>query len=1233
MSYTKFQKLSILHIILFLSSCATHHVQYDKSVIDWNESQKELDSNVSHTFYLIGDGGKASKSSVNTNYYSLKNDLNKASKQSTVLFLGDNIYEKGMPRENDPDRKSAEEILDAQLSLVANFAGKTIFIPGNHDYYNEGPLGLKREADYITKKLDDKDAFLPKNGCPIKKVTISDNIVLVIVDSQWFLEDWDKSPTMNSECDIKTREGFFDEFEGLLKKNEQKTILISLHHPLFSNGPHGGQFSIKQQLFPINDKIPLPIFGSFINLLRKTSGASPQDLQNPIYLNFKKRIVTITQKSKKAIFISGHEHSLQYIERENKPQIISGAGSKSSAARAVNGGKFSYGGIGYAKIEVLENGASWVYFYTEEKNKQTLLFQKEIFQKTPLPVKYNYPDSFPKTVKTSIYSKEETTKGKLFNAFWGEHYRKYYSTKVEAPTVLLDTLFGGLTPIRTGGGHQSRSIRLVDKDGKEYIMRALKKSATQYFQEVAFKDQYVHNQFENTYTEELLLDIYTIAHPYATFANATLSEAIGVYHTNPTLYYVPKQNSLKEYNNAYGNELYMIEERPSDGHDEVKSFGFANKIINTEDFLQKLKKTDDNLLDESSYIRARLYDMAIGDWDRHEDQWRWAEFKDGKKTIYRPIPRDRDQAFSSADGFALGALTRIIKDLSLMQVYKENMRSVKRFNMEPFPLDITIISDAELGEWVKQANYIQKHLTDDIIDEAFKQLPLEVQDETIEKIKTQFKGRIKNIENIAREYYDDIHKYAIVKGTDKDNWFDIQRKENGETSVIVYNIKKGKKGSVIFKKNYHKKTTKEIWFYGLGDSDIFNVSGVKNGIIRLRLIGGQNNDLYTIKNGKKVIVYDFKSKKNTFKTNNTKMHLIDNYQLNTHAYKRLKHRKNQIIPMIGANPDGGFRIGLKNIYTIHGFNGNPYTQRYTLDINYYYATHGFDTSYNVEIGNIVHDWNFSVDGIFTSPNYSINYFGIGNESVNEDDKLGVDYNRVKIASLSANPSFKWTGRMGAEFKGGLLFERRQVEKTSGRFVSALPEVSDEEEKYVGFNANYSFVNFDNNALQNLGMKTDINIGWKTNTSDQTFNNGYLIPELSFNHKLDSNGKIVLATKLKGHLIIGDKFEFYNAASIGGKDGLRGYRNQRFTGNKSFYQNTDIRYNFQNLKTRLLPLKLGVLAGFDYGRVWVNGENSNDWKTSYGAGFWVVGAEIINLNFYIFNSREGAYVRFGLGFGF
>jgi hypothetical protein len=52
-----------------------------------------------------------------------------------------------------------------------------------------------------------------------------------------------------------------------------------MHHPLMSNGSHGGQFSIEKQIFPLEQKIPLPVIGSFINLLRKTTGASPQDIK------------------------------------------------------------------------------------------------------------------------------------------------------------------------------------------------------------------------------------------------------------------------------------------------------------------------------------------------------------------------------------------------------------------------------------------------------------------------------------------------------------------------------------------------------------------------------------------------------------------------------------------------------------------------------------------------------------------------------------------------------------------------------------------------------------------------------------------------------------------------------------------------------------------------------------------------------------------------------------------
>jgi predicted phosphohydrolase len=1231
MSRNPIYKLSILLVLLFFSSCATYNAQYKN--VNWNSNSTAHNLEIDHTFYLIGDAGNATKGKSLTHFNLLKEELSKANKNTTVLFLGDNLYEKGLPKKNDINRELAEHRLDAQIELVRDFKGQPIFIPGNHDYYNNGITGLKREEKYIIKKLGDKKSFLPKDGCPIEKVDISNEIVLIIVDSQWYLENWDKNPTMNDNCEIKTREHFFDEFESLIKKNESKTTIVAIHHPLFSNGSHGGQFSFKSQFYPVNNKIPLPILGTMANIFRKTSGISVQDMNNSLYLELKNRIVTLSQKSEKVIFVSGHEHNLQYIFKDNISQIVSGSGSKISAARVINGSKFSFGELGYAKVEVYKNGASWVYFYTETTSEKKLLFKTEIHPSNQTEKRYNFDDNFPKTVSASIYSKDEISKGKAFLGLWGKHYRKYYGTNVAAPTVLLDTLFGGLTPIKTGGGHQSRSLRLSDKTGKEYVMRALRKSATQYIQAVAFKNQYVEGQYDNTYTESLLLDIYTTSHPYAPFTIGKLADAIDVYHTNPTLYYVPKQNALKYFNDEFGNELYMIEERAADGHGEVKSFGFSDKLISTSDLLKKLRKSDDNSVDEDVYIRARLFDMLIGDWDRHEDQWRWAKFKHNKKTIYKPVPRDRDQAFSKNDGFILGFLTRAIPALKLMQVYDEEIRNVKWFNLEPYPLDMALINNATYKNWEQQVAYIQQNITDEVIDDAFENFPNEVKGKTIDEIRTKLKGRLKNLPNIAKTYYKHLSKYAVIKGNDKDNWFDITRLENGQTLIKVFNIKNDKKGKPVFEKTFFKEATSEIWVYGLDDKDKFYVTGLKNNVIPLRIIGGQNNDEYYIENGKRVTVYDYKSKKNTIIKNNARLKLVNDYETNIYNYKKLKYSQNQLIPSIGSNPDDGVKIGIKDIFTVYGFERNPFTQQHTLNAAYYFANKGFDILYNAEFANIFKKWNFLVETKFTSPNYSINHFGFGNETNNFEDNFGEDYHRVRLSTYAIAPSLKWKGRLGAIFKIGPIFESNEVEASADRFINTLPYTLDERKNFIGVETSYLYENYDHKVFPTLGMSFSIDTGWKTNLDNNNENHAYLTPSLGINYKLIPSGKIVFATKLKGNIIIGDNFEFYNAASIGGLDGLRGYRNQRFVGDKSFYQNTDIRFNLRNLKTQLVPLQLGLFTGFDYGRVWLKNENSSDWKASYGGGFWLVGADLINLNLSIFNSKEGTYFKFGLGFGF
>ena len=155
---------------------------------------------------------------------------------------------------------------------------------------------------------------------------------------------------------LKQETKFFDEFEGLIKKARGKTTIVALHHPMFTNGSHGGQYSFKSHLSP------LPVLGSLKNLIRETSGLSNTDIQNKKYNELRKRIITLSQENDKTIFVSGHDHNLQYIVEDNLPQIISGSGSKTMATKLTGNAKFTYGAQGFAKLDIYKDGSSNVRF-------------------------------------------------------------------------------------------------------------------------------------------------------------------------------------------------------------------------------------------------------------------------------------------------------------------------------------------------------------------------------------------------------------------------------------------------------------------------------------------------------------------------------------------------------------------------------------------------------------------------------------------------------------------------------------------------------------------------------------------------------------------------------------------------------------------------------------------------------------------------------------------------------
>ena len=509
-----------------------------------------------------------------------------------------------------------------------------------------------------------------------------------------------------------------------------------------------------------------------------------------------------------------------------------------------------------------------------------------------------------------------------------------------------------------------------------------------------------------------------------------------------------------------------------------------------------------------------------------------------------------------------------------------------------------------------------------------------MQDETVERIKKVLLSRKENLISTAREYYGIINKYGVVIGTDKDDYFTINGLGGGKTEVIGQRIKGGEKADIFFKKTYDKAITREIWIYGLDDDDFFETTG-KNSI-KLRIIGGQNNDTYKVLARNKVQIYEHKSKKNTFdQATKARIHRTNDYNTNTYLFSKLKDSYNQIIPTIGSNPDDGFKIGFTNIYTFNGFKQNPFTQQHTFNAAFYFATNGYDLGYKGEFARILGKANLELNAKFTSPNFSINFFGFGNETENLDDDLELDYNRVKMRTLRLSPSLVWRGDLGSKFRLGVSYETIEVEETEDRFINTFYQANgvETENDFFGVDGQYTYENVDNKSFPTMGMATSLHAGYTTNTENSDQNYAYIIPSLSMAYKVISNGRLVLATKWKAHFNIGDNFEFYQGASIGGTDGLRGYRNQRFTGKTAYYQNTDLRLSLTKFKTGLLPLGLGLYGGFDYGRVWLPNSKSNKWHTSAGGGVFLNGADIISASLAVFNSDDGLRVNFGLGFGF
>src|SRR5258708_1789022 len=105
------------------------------------------------------------------------------------------------------------------------------------------------------------------------------------------------------------------------------------------------------------------------------------------------------------------------------------------------------------------------------------------------------------------------TAGKWKSLWWGKHWRDEWLLPLSFPVFDWDTAAGGVTPLKKGGGHETKSLRVKGKDGKEYVVRTMYKSL----------DVLIPEEFKGSFVEDIINDQISTAHPYGPLVAAHLS--------------------------------------------------------------------------------------------------------------------------------------------------------------------------------------------------------------------------------------------------------------------------------------------------------------------------------------------------------------------------------------------------------------------------------------------------------------------------------------------------------------------------------------------------------------------------------------------------------------------------------------------------------------------------------------------------------------------------------------
>lgn len=835
-----------------------------------------------------------------------------------------------------------------------------------------------------------------------------------------------------------------------------------------------------------------------------------------------------------------------------------------------------------------------------------------------------------------------------FYEFWfGKHWRDVWTTPVKVEILNLKTFAGGLTPIRKGGGMQTKSLQFKGNDGRIWKFRSVDKDPSKVLSE----------DLRESIAEDIIKDQISTANPFAALVVAPLLNEVGVFQAKPELFFLSDDELLGEYRDEFGNTLGFIEEHPSTGEDEKSAFKNALDVKGTYKLFEHLAKKRNQKIDSEEFLKARLLDLIIGDWDRHMDQWRWAQFEevvDEKNLkVWKPIPRDRDQAFSKYDGIFPTMAAYIIPQLNH---FGEDYPQIEDLTWNGRFLDRRVLTELNKTVWDSITAFVMAVITDEVIENAVKKLPPEVYYICADEIATKLKSRRDNLQLASDEFYGLVNKYADVFCSDEDDYLEVNRVDDKSTIVTIYRRDKSTgngKGEPLFHKIFDNEITKELRIHLNDGDDKAYVFGECSDAPVIRVIGGNGRDEFIDKS----VVHGYFLSITPFKASQGKTYFYDNGK-NTSvelgpgttfensfwpepANELEKYEPRQRdrghdwlpVPILDLNTDYGLTIGGGVQLNQYGFRSIPkdYMQQITLS----YATRfgNFAAAYEGDFYTVVRGGRLNLL-IAATEQFVTRYFGYGNETSYDSELEKGDYYETNQTLVTIFPTMQYNFTEKLTGSAGISFINTNTSVKNDTLLS-----------------NFKYGNYGLGTLKPLGLHLALMVdskdhseyptkGYWMNFYGKIFPAVFDIPEAFYLAGFDVRTYLTpdflsfttLALRAGGSRMFG-KYPFFAGATVGGENSLRGYNDKRFSGDAALFGQAELRL-FVTPLNLILNSKLGINLFAETGRVFIENDSSDKWHPSYGIGLWVAyfNSTLIGSTYIAFSpDRTTFYLGLGMGF--